>query len=142
MVKRPAAFLFLFLFLACCCTAVADSGGENETTWDFGKVKAGDVVKHDFVIKNDSADILRIKEINSSCGCTVSRIKKMVIKPGESTVIEVKLNSKGYSGKIKQFIYVSTDNLDKPVIRYIIEAEVIDRLENPKLQTPNPRKSR
>jgi hypothetical protein len=93
--------------------------------WDFGKIKEGVVAKHIFILKNESAKELKIIQVNTSCGCTVSKVKKNILKPGESADIEVKFNSKKYSGPIQQFIYVNTDNIDNSVIRFIIKAEVI-----------------
>jgi hypothetical protein len=93
--------------------------------WDFGKVKQGEIVQHDFVFKNESPKTLNIKEVNTSCGCTVSKVMKKTLLPGEDTVIEVKFNSKGYWSFVQQFVYVHTDNLDKPLIRYIIKGDVV-----------------
>lgn len=93
--------------------------------WDFGRVKEGEVLKHNFILKNESKTTLNIKDITTSCGCTVSKVKNKVLLSGESTLIEVQFNSKGYSGAAQQFVYVHTDSLDKPIIRYIIKAEVV-----------------
>lgn len=93
--------------------------------WDFGRVKEGEVLKHSFVLKNESPKVLNIKDVNTSCGCTVSKIDKKSVLPTETTLIEVQFNSKGYSGAVQQYIYVNTDNLDNPVLRYIIKAEVV-----------------
>lgn len=98
---------------------------DNPYSWDFGEVKQGAVLTHDFVFKNESNSVLTIKDVNTSCGCTLSEIKKKVLQPNESTVIGVKFNSKGYSGPVTQFIYVNTDSLDKPIVRYIIKANVV-----------------
>ncbi len=93
--------------------------------WDFGKVKEGLLVEHEFVFKNESKLILNIKDINTSCGCTISEVKKKKLLPGESTLISVKFNSKEYSGQVTQYIYMNTDSLDNPIIRYIIKANVV-----------------
>ncbi|MDD2927776.1 MAG: DUF1573 domain-containing protein [Candidatus Omnitrophica bacterium] len=93
--------------------------------WDFGKVKPGEVVAHSFILKNGSPKALRITGVNTSCGCTVSEVKKKILLPGESTPVEIKFNSKGYSGAVQQFTYVNTDDVDKPVIRFIIKADVV-----------------
>lgn len=101
----------------------------NETadpyTWDFGRVSEGQIAKHTFSLKNESGKILTIKNVHTSCGCTASEIKKKALKPGESAEILVSFNSKGYSGEVKQFIYVNTGDIDNPVIRFIIKAEVV-----------------
>jgi len=136
MVKRLSVLIFLILLPVCITANAAEPQKElsrvspelkatEEPLWDFGKVKEGDVVSHDFAIKNNSSSVIGIREISTSCGCTLSKIKKMVAKPGESTIIEVKFNSKGYKGKVKQFIYVTMEGIDKQVLRYIIEADVV-----------------
>jgi hypothetical protein len=97
----------------------------DEFSWNFGKVKEGEVLKHDFILKNNSSVILNLKDATSSCGCTVMEFKKKVLQPQEATSIEVKFNSKGYQGPTEQFVYVNTDSIDKPVIRFIIKADVV-----------------
>ncbi len=100
---------------------------EDIYTHDFGKVKEGEVVKHSFEFKNETKNILNIKEVNSSCGCTSSEVKKKKLLPGESTYIDIKFNSKGYSDQrqVTQYIYVNTDDIDNPIVRYIITILVV-----------------
>ncbi len=94
-------------------------------SWDFGQVREGEILKHDFTLKNESEKPLAIKDVNTSCGCTASKAGKKTLLPRETTDIEVRFNSKGYSGLAKQYVYVHTDSLDKPIIRFIITAEVV-----------------
>jgi len=94
-------------------------------SWDFGRVKEGEVLKHSFLLKNTSKKVLRIDSLDTSCGCTGSRIEKKLLSPSESTVIEVSFNTKGYSGPVKQYVYAHTDSLDNPVLRFIIKADVV-----------------
>lgn len=100
---------------------------EEIYSWDFGKVKEGAVLKHDFIFKNESKSVLTIKGIATSCGCTVSEIKKKTLLPKESTLLHVQFKTKGYSGPVKQYIFVTTDSLDRPVVRFIIEAQVVKK---------------
>ncbi|MFH0918617.1 MAG: DUF1573 domain-containing protein [Candidatus Omnitrophota bacterium] len=93
--------------------------------WDFGKVKPGVVLKHAFLLKNETNDILGINSIHTSCGCTVSDSDKKSLTPQESTTITVSFNSKGYSGPVTQFVYVNTDNADLSIIKFTIKAEVV-----------------
>ncbi|MFH1199018.1 MAG: DUF1573 domain-containing protein [Candidatus Omnitrophota bacterium] len=93
--------------------------------WAFGQIKEGAIFNHTFVFKNDTAKILTIKDVNTSCGCTASQVKNKVLAAGEKTDIDVSFNSKGYSGPVEQFIFVNTDNIDKPVVKYAIKAIVI-----------------
>ena len=95
--------------------------------WDFGQVKEGASLKHEFELKNDTGKALNIKDIDTSCSCTVSEVGKKKLEPGESTAINAKFNTKGYSGPTKQYIYVHTDSVDKPIIRFVIKADVIKK---------------
>lgn len=92
--------------------------------WDFGKVKAGAVLKHEFVLKNELPRTLRVKDVTTSCGCTASNAQKKVLAPQETTAIPVTFNSTGYSGSVQQFVYVNTDNVDNPFVKFTIKAEV------------------
>lgn len=100
---------------------------ENANFWDFGKVKEGEVLRHEFTLKNDTPKVLNVQEVNTSCGCIASEIKKKSLLSGEETTIEVKFKSKGYSGLITQRVYVHTDDIDNEILEYIIKAEVIKK---------------
>ncbi len=106
-------------------TACFGKEAVDPDAWDFGKIKQGEVVTHTFSLKNESNKTLNITAVNTSCGCTASEARKKVLLAQESTELEVKFNSKGYSGPVQQFVYVNTDDIDKPVIRFIIKAEVV-----------------
>lgn len=118
--------------LAWCAASVPPSPGAERAAeavtdpyvWDFGTAKAGDVLEHQFMFTNSFGKDMRIKETTTSCGCTVSEIKKKDLKPGESTVLSVRFNTKGYSGDTRQFVYVNTDNADEPVIRFTIRGNI------------------
>jgi hypothetical protein len=130
---RKIWFLTLFLSLSLTfCYAQAARPTTQEPpehpahSWDFGQIKKGLVARHEFVFRNTSAKALTIKNVTTSCGCTASEVKKKTLKPRESTLIKVSFNSKGYSGRVQQFVYVNTDNLDNPVVKYIIKANVVE----------------
>ena len=117
--------LSLFLVLSFTFFCFAEDKGSDPNLWDFGTVKEGLVSSHEFSLKNNSNKTLNIMNVGTSCGCTVSEAGKKILLPGESTVIKVKFDSKGYSGEVKQFVYVNTDNVDNPLIRFIIKANVV-----------------
>lgn len=94
-------------------------------TWDFGDVIPEDILQHTFILTNESDVVLNIKQVNTSCGCTASEVKKKQLQPGESTDIDVTFKAKGYNGAVQQYVYVNTDSIDNSVIRYIIKANVV-----------------
>ncbi len=94
--------------------------------WDFGQVKEGAILKHGFLLKNESHDILEIANIHTSCGCIAAQAEKKSLLPQGSTTITVTLDTKGYAGKtIKQFVYVHTDSADFSIVKYTVTAEAV-----------------
>lgn len=66
----------------------------NEATFDFGKIAQGEVVRHQFTLKNIGKAPLIISTVEPSCGCTVMRDwPKDPIAPGKSATIEVEFDS-------------------------------------------------
>jgi hypothetical protein len=128
MVKTILFLALLFFPLAGCYSeeqAAKSAEMPDAYAWDFGQVVEKQMVSHDFILKNESANTMRIKNVTTSCGCTASKADKNVLAPGDSAKIKVSFNSSGYSGKVKQFVYVHTDLLDKSIIRFIITADVV-----------------
>jgi len=60
--------------------------------FNFGKIKQGDVVKHEFKFKNTGKRDLIIRKTKTSCGCTAIETKT-IIAPGESSSIKATFNS-------------------------------------------------
>ncbi len=121
--------LFLSLNLLNCFAQENNSANQQtldeKYLWDFGRVKEGSALKHDFILQNDSPKVLNIKGVNTSCGCTGSQVDKYELNPGESARVKVHFKTKGYSGAVQQFVYVNTDNPDNPILRFTIKAEVV-----------------
>jgi hypothetical protein len=108
-------------------TQTTPSFPKHETpTWDFGKVKEGEVAKHIFVLKNDTGRPVSIKHVSTSCGCTASTASKSEILPSGTTDITVSFNSKKYrSGPVRQTVFVNTGDSEYPLIRLMVRAEVV-----------------
>ena len=121
--RKKIGLLLLCFFISQFACAKEETVDPNQ--WDFGQVKQGVILKHDFELKNQTNDILEINNIHTSCGCTASESDKKSLMPQESTAIKVTFNSAGYSGPVQQFIYVNTDNADLAIIKFTIRAQVV-----------------
>lgn len=95
----------------------------DKETHDFGKVKKGDQLVHSFVVKNTGKAVLKIDNLLTYCDCIkgVSSVKE--IKPGESAVVEVTLNTSGLDGKQVRSVTLVTNGFP-PNKRLIVTAEV------------------
>ena len=70
----------------------------TDTTFDFGTVEAGTIVKHSFVFENKGEGDLVISNAQASCGCTVPTFPKEPIPAGGKGKIDVEFNSTGREG--------------------------------------------
>jgi hypothetical protein len=69
---------------------------EFETSsYDFGTITEGTVIKHVFKFKNTGAVPLVISDIQTSCGCTVPEWQRAPIAAGASSEVRVQFNSEG-----------------------------------------------
>lgn len=96
----------------------------KELTFDFGKVKEGDVVQHIFKFKNTGSRDLLLLYHEATCGCTVPDFSKDPYEPGKTGEIVIKFDTKGkklsQTKKIK--IYTNTyPNMTELTLRgYVI----------------------
>lgn len=67
----------------------------GETSYNFGKIKEGEVINHTYTFTNTGNAPLLISHAKSTCGCTVPDWPKDPIEPGAGGEIKVKFDSKG-----------------------------------------------
>jgi len=65
---------------------------------DFGASQKGQILTYEFAFTNTGEDVLTIDKIESDCGCFTYVIDKMILQPGESTTIQVRLDTSTQSG--------------------------------------------
>jgi hypothetical protein len=82
----------------------------DSITFDFGTIKQGDKIEHDFTFKNTGKSDLIIRKTKGSCGCTVGTPDKSTLKPGESSAIHVTFNSAGKSGHQSKTVTITSND--------------------------------
>jgi hypothetical protein len=110
--KRLTIIIVTLVFVPFVVLAAESRIKFDTTEIDFGTIDAGKVVNVEFKFKNTGDETLIIKNINSSCGCTVPKLEKKEYQPGETGVIPVKFFSKGNSGKVVKTITLTTNDID------------------------------
>lgn len=96
----------------------------KEQKIDFGEIKSGKVVELTFEFENAGDSSLEIKNINTSCGCTYTTLKKKIYKPGEKGILPVKFFSRGYRGKVIKTITISSNDVKNPYTRLTLSGIV------------------
>lgn len=81
----------------------------EELSYGFGKIKQGEIVKHDFKFKNVGKAPLVIKKVDVSCGCTFPSYPFIPIEPGKEGTIGITYDSKNKAGRQKPVITVVTN---------------------------------
>ena len=81
----------------------------ESTTYEFGNIKQGEIIKHDFKFKNTGSAPLVIKKVDVSCGCTFPSYPFMPIEPGKEGTIGITYDSKNKVGRQKPTITVVTN---------------------------------
>jgi hypothetical protein len=79
------------------------------STFDFGEVKEGEIVKHVFKFTNTGKVPLIINNARSTCGCTVPKWPREAIPPGASGEIAVDFNTKAKVGDQEKPITISAN---------------------------------
>lgn len=119
--------LFIFMLVPLLAVTLAANAKITfeKTEVDFGEIESGKSVDLEFKFQNSGNEILVIKNISSSCGCTVTKVEKKEYQPGEKGTIPVKFFSRGYNGKITKTITVSTNDPDTVYTRLKIMGNVV-----------------
>lgn len=98
----------------------------EQSEFDFGTVKEGEVVTHTFKFKNVGEAPLVIQNASATCGCTVPDYSRKPIPVGETGEVQVKFNSQGRVGTQSKNVTITANT--KPAtttikIRGVVEAK-------------------
>lgn len=84
---------------------------EFETpVYEFGTTKQGEEIRYDFKFFNKGNQVLTISEVRPGCGCTTAGEWTKTVKPGESGIIPIKLNTDRFKGPITKSVTVSSND--------------------------------
>ncbi|MFM7078279.1 MAG: DUF1573 domain-containing protein [Bacteroidota bacterium] len=118
-----AVVIFAFLsFFAVGANAQSKTGPSikfDHLEYDFGKIKQGDKVQHEFRFTSNGTDPLVITQAQGSCGCTVPDYPKQPLKKGEKGVIKVTFDSAGKMGSQDKTVTVMSNSTGGAVVLHI-----------------------
>ena len=98
---------------------------------NFGEVLKGDIVLHDFLVKNTGLSPLEIKNVRPTCGCTLAGDWPKRLQPGESGIIPIQLKTDNFRGPITKSVRVESNDPKKGVILLQIKGSVWTPIEYP-----------
>jgi hypothetical protein len=111
----------------------------NEEEFNFGNIKQGDNITHEFEFTNTGKDPLIISNASGSCGCTVPEWPKEPIASGGKGVIKVTFNSAGKQGMQDKTVTLQSNAKQNPMVLHLkgnverpVEQPAVDQSNTPK----------
>lgn len=96
----------------------------KETTHDFGEIKKGTPVSHNFTFVNTTKQTVIITNVKAACGCTATDYTKTPVKPGETAYVKATYNA-ATVGSFSKTVNV-TLNEDESPKTLTIKGKVLD----------------
>lgn len=88
-----------------------------EPIHNFGNQRTDKDVEHNFVIRNVGEGTLVIRQVRTSCGCTVAQPEDKTLEPGAETRVKAKLKLRGRQGPQTKTITVESNDPENPVFK-------------------------
>jgi len=82
----------------------------DASTFDFGSVEEGTTVKHVFKITNAGGRLLHIDNVSASCGCTMLVLAKNELEPGQSTSLNVLIDTAMKQGSVTKNVTIDSND--------------------------------
>lgn len=88
-------------------------------TISFGRVREGERVIQEFMVRNAGDKALVITSIDLSCGCIEADYPKQPLKPGEGKMMTLTLDTRNLGGWIFKTAVMHTSLTTKPYVLYV-----------------------
>jgi hypothetical protein len=98
-------------------------------SYDFGRVAAGTLVKHDFVFTNTGDARLEITGVQPGCGCTTVGEWTHAVEPGKTGVIPIQFNSSAYGGPVTKAPSITCNDKSQPTVRFQLHGTVFKPID-------------
>jgi 3'-phosphoadenosine 5'-phosphosulfate sulfotransferase len=99
---------------------------EGGRIFDWGNVKPKDSpLKTRVKLYNKGSELLKITKVVPGCGCTVAKMDKDEIAPGDSTFVDITLNIKDNATKLTKSITFNTNVPGSEKYVYMLKANVV-----------------
>jgi hypothetical protein len=106
--------------------------------YDFGRIVAGQMVKHDFVFTNIGDAVLEISGVHPSCGCTTAGAWSSRVEPGKTGAIPLLFNSGHYNGPVTKTASVICNDKSHQQVTLVIKGTIWKPIEvNPPMAVLN-----
>ncbi len=123
----PITFFITLFLIAFSCSSKKTRGPIIQYSTKIinaGKISLKETKEGSICLKNFGDEDLEIGEINTDCACTITKVEKRVVQPGDSTKLLFKLTPKTI-GRLQQTIFVENNSENESGVLFLIRANVI-----------------
>jgi hypothetical protein len=92
--------------------------------FDFGRAQQEKTLEKEFTVRNLGNEDLVIESVSTTCGCTVAEGYSKVIKPGASTPLRVKLQTRTNFGRLSRSVLIKSNDPSGRPLELKVEATV------------------
>ena len=123
-----SALIFIaFFWISSTCIAAPELQVDS-AEFNWGTVYSGEKKEHNFILKNNGDEPLRITKIHNSCGCTAAIMDEKTILPLKQSTLSVHFNSSGFKGHVTKRVLVTSNDPLHPQKQFLLKANVIQEL--------------
>ena len=97
---------------------------------DFGKIGPETSSLCEFKFTNTGDGILKITEVEKTCGCTPFTLAKKEYAPGESGTLQVRYYSDKQSGEATKQLFVYSNDEARPKVALAIKANIVAKVDH------------
>ena len=108
----------------------------NSEEFNFGSIKQGESVTHDFEFTNTGTEPVIISSAQGTCGCTVPTWPKEPIAKGQKGTIKVTFNSAGKMGLQDKTVTISSNARMSPTVLHL-KGAVETPVQQPSVDSKN-----
>ncbi|MEO8086415.1 MAG: DUF1573 domain-containing protein [Bacteroidota bacterium] len=95
-----------------------------ETTYDYGRIKQGSKITHNFSLTNTGKRDLYVRKTKSSCGCLKTSATTDTIASGATGYITIEFDSYNKEGKDSRKMSVFLNDPEKPEVVLELKGEI------------------
>jgi mono/diheme cytochrome c family protein len=95
-------------------------------SYDFGTVDRGVWLKHQFAITNTGNAPLVLSRTYATCGCTLPKLNKSKLLPGETGALDVSVDTSMKQNRITKSVFVVSDDPLRPSVKVDLSMNVVD----------------
>ena len=94
------------------------------TKFDFGNMKLGESMSHEFPFRNTGDGPLNLTMGTSTCKCTIGNLNKSILQPGEETMIKLTWTPKAAALDFAQSATILTSDSSQQEVQLTITGKV------------------